>query len=251
MLSCVIFDFDDTLADSTGVHERVWPTVVETILRHVPHLDEGAFLERYDALMEGHYERLLAGELDFLGFRRTRLEAALEPWSAVDDALFAAYLEVKARVIDELRAHGDAVTTIRRLRRSGLRVGVLTNGPSELQRHKLAVTGIAAEVDVIGISGELGAHKPAGAAFAAVLELMECRPAEAAMVGDSLVNDVEGACAHGFGRVVWVERAAARSAPARTSLPAGVARVRRLAEVPPLLGSGRPRSVGPPAAAGV
>lgn len=247
MISGVVFDFDDTLADSTGVHERVWPSVVEAIARHVPHLDAAAFLERYDGLMESHYERLLTGELDFVGFRRTRLQAALEPWSEVDDEVFAAYLEVKVRVVDDLRVHRDAVATIRRLRRAGVRVGVLTNGPSELQRRKLAVTGIAAEVDVVGISGEIGAHKPAGAAFAAVLDLLGCRPAEAAMVGDSLANDVRGAVAHGFARVVWVARGQAGSATTTglAGLPEGVHRVRRLAEVPRLLGFGPARAGRP------
>ena len=54
-----MFDFDDTLADSSGVHERVWPAVLAVLRRHVPGLDPAAFLERYDGLMEHHYERLV------------------------------------------------------------------------------------------------------------------------------------------------------------------------------------------------
>ena len=225
----VIFDFDDTLADSTGVHERVWPQVAEVVGRHVPGLDAAAFLVRYDGVMDAHYERLLSGEVDFHGFRRERLAEALAPWSGVSDRLFAAYLEVKARVVAELRPYPDAIATIRVLRSAGIRVGVLTNGPSELQRRKLAVTGIDVEVDVIGISGELGAHKPAAAAFAAVLDLLGCDAAAAAMVGDSLVNDVHGALAHGFAEVVW-------KAPHEAEPPPGAHRVRHLGEVPSLLG---------------
>jgi FMN phosphatase YigB (HAD superfamily) len=41
---------------------------------------------------------------------------------------------------------------IDRLRATGLRVGVLTNGPSELQRHKLAVTGLDGLLDAVAIS---------------------------------------------------------------------------------------------------
>lgn len=232
----VVFDFDDTLADATGVHERVWPAVAEVIARHVPHLDAEAFLDRYESLMESHYDRLLLGELDFQGFRRERLAAALAPWAQLDEALFEAYQRVKARVVDELRAHPDAVSTLRQLRAAGVKVGVLTNGPSELQRRKLAVTGIDAEVDAIGISGELGWRKPAAGAFAAVLDLLGCGPREAAMVGDSVANDVQGAVAHGFRSVVWVEVAGGRRPLPPPVLPEGVLRVRRLAEVPPLLG---------------
>ena len=227
----VVFDFDDTLADSTGVHERVWPAVVAALCRHVPRLDAAVFLERYDALMERHYERLLRGEVDFAGFRRDRLAAAIAPWADVDDELFRDYQAVKARVVDDLRLHADAVATIRHLRAAGIRVGLLTNGPSALQRRKLAVTGIEVEHDAVGISEELGAHKPAAAAFEAVLELLGCSADEAAMVGDSLANDITGALASGFAHVVWVSSAEAEP-------PAGAHRVRRLAEVPAVLGVG-------------
>jgi FMN phosphatase YigB (HAD superfamily) len=56
------------------------------------------------------------------------------------------------------------------------------------------------------------------------------------MVGDSVPNDVEGAVAHGFHSVVWVEVTASRRPAPTPVLPAGVHRVQRLAEVPPLLG---------------
>jgi len=229
VIRSVIFDFDDTLADSSGVHERVWPSVVAVVVRHVPGLDEQRFLERYDGVMDAHYERLLRGEVDFEGFRRERLAEALAPWAAVSDALMREYYAVKVRVIDELRPYADAIPTLRGLRAAGIRVGILTNGPSELQRRKLAVTGIDREVDVVGISGEIGAHKPAGEAFAAVLDLLGAKAGEAAMVGDSLVNDVGGGLAHGFARVVWVARAQGR-------LPEGALEARSIAEVPQLIG---------------
>lgn len=236
MLTAVLFDLDDTLADSTGVHERVWPAVVQTVALHTPGLQAEAFLLRYDEVMEEHYTRLLRGEVDFRGFRRNRLAEALAPWGEVGDELFSAYLAVKERVVDELRAQHGAVATLRRLRRTGIRVGVLTNGPGELQRRKLEVTGLAAELDAVAISGEIGAHKPAGEAFAAALELLGCKAHAAAMVGDSLANDVHGALAHGFARVVWF----GPPAGAVAELPAEVLRTRRLGEVPRLLGLAAP-----------
>ena len=229
MIRGVIFDFDDTLADSSGVHDRVWPSVVAVVARHVPGLDEEQFLERYDGVMDAHYERLLHGEVDFEGFRRERLADALSPWGTVSDDLMREYYAVKVRVIDELRPYADAIPTLRSLRAAGIRVAILTNGPSELQRRKLAITGIDREVDVVGISGEIGAHKPSGEAFAAVLELLGAEAAEAAMVGDSLVNDIGGGLAHGFARVVWVARTAGR-------LPEGAVEARCIAEVPRLIG---------------
>jgi putative hydrolase of the HAD superfamily len=50
--------------------------------------------------------------------------------------------------------------TIEAARSAGLRVGILTNGPSAWQRRKLELTGIGDAVDAVAISAELGAAKP-------------------------------------------------------------------------------------------
>jgi putative hydrolase of the HAD superfamily len=166
--------------------------------------------------------------VDVVTFRRRRLADALSPWAELDDALFTRYLTVKDRVLDETAAFPESLSVIRHLRASGVRVGVLTNGPSEFQRRKLERCGLTGELDAIAISGEIGAVKPEPAAFRCALELLGAVAAETAMIGDSLANDVEGALGAGFGSVIWMR-------PHREP-PAGVAGVRSLLEVPGLLG---------------
>ena len=226
----ILFDLDDTLADSTGTDERIWDRVAAVIGEHVPGVDREELRRRYLDVLEAHYAELVAGRVDFLTFRRRRLEAALEPWGTVDDALFERYVEEKARIADEMTPFPQAVATLRALRSGGIRVGVLTNGPSELQRRKLEVSGLGPELDAIAISGEIGHAKPEPDAFAAALELLGTTARETAMVGDSLENDVAGAIAAGLGAVVWM--------PGRRSgdLPPGAHLARELTEVPRLLG---------------
>ena len=226
----ILFDLDDTLADSSGTEEIVWEVVADTIAEHVPGVERAELRRRYLDVLEGHYAELAAGRIDFLTFRRRRLEDALSPWGEVSDELLERYVEAKSRIADELQPFPQAVATVRALRGAGIRVGVLTNGPSDFQRRKLEVSGLGPELDAIAISEELGAAKPEREAFERALALLGTRAEETAMVGDSLANDVAGGLAAGLAAVVWM--------PGRRDgeLPAGAHLARELAEVPALLG---------------
>lgn len=230
MLRGILFDLDDTLADSSGAEERVWVDVAERIAELVPDVDREELRRRYVDVLEGHYAELAAGRIDFLTFRRRRLADALSPWGELSDDLFERYSAEKARVFDEIGPFPDAVAVLRALRGAGIRVGVLTNGPSDIQRRKLLVSGLGEELDSIAISGELGVAKPDPEAFRLALELLGTRPDETAMVGDSLENDVLGGIAAGLAAVVWMPGAR------QGELPPGAHLARELAEVPRLLG---------------
>lgn len=225
----ILFDLDDTLADSSGVEGAVWEHVVEAITKLVPGVDRAELRRRYLEVLEEHYAPLAAGHIDFLTFRRNRLADALAPWGEVSDELFERYLREKERIADEMRPFPDAIATVRALRAQGVKVGVLTNGPSDFQRRKLEISGIGSELDAIAISGELGVAKPEREAFDRALALLGTKADETAMVGDSLENDVLGGIEAGFAAVVWM--------PGRRkgNAPPGAHVARALAEVPALL----------------
>lgn len=86
------------------------------------------------------------------------------------------------------------------------RVGMITNGPSEIQRNKIARLRIADVFPFILVSEEVGAWKPDPAIFLRALELGEAEPHEAVYVGDNPEHDVAGARAAGLVSV-WVNRA--------------------------------------------
>jgi putative hydrolase of the HAD superfamily len=226
----ILFDLDDTLADSAGTEERIWEGVADVIAEYVPEIDRVELRRRYLDVLEPHYAELAAGRVDFLTFRRRRLAEALAPWGDVSEELLERYVAAKARIAEELQPFPEAVATVRALRGLGIRVGVLTNGPSGFQRRKLEVSGLGPELDAIAISEELGVAKPEREAFDKALALLETRAEETAMVGDSLENDVLGAMNAGLAAVVWM--------PGRRTgeLPAGAHLARELAEVPRLLG---------------
>jgi putative hydrolase of the HAD superfamily len=225
----VLFDFDGTLADTAGAERASWAALAELIRSHLPGVDEAALQERYQLVFEAHWSDYLEGRIDFPTYRRRRLTSAVEPWGAVDDELFAAYREEKLGSVERLRLFDDAVTVIRSLRARGLRVGLLTNGPSNLQRRKLEVTAIEVELDAVAISEEIGVAKPDVRAFEKAAEMIACRIADVAMVGDSPLYDIEGGIAAGVSQAVLIAKGP------RPEI-AGAAVVETLSDVPTALG---------------
>jgi putative hydrolase of the HAD superfamily len=89
----------------------------------------------------------------------------------------------------------DALPVLYELRSSGLRLGLVSNTGRDLDEfvahHRL-------DVDAALSSGAHGKTKPDASIFRAVLERLAVDPEDAAMVGDSIEDDVEGALAIGM-----------------------------------------------------
>lgn len=84
-------------------------------------------------------------------------------------------------------------------------VGLITNGPAEVQRAKIALLGLDDLVDFSLVSGELGVSKPDPRIFAEALRRGGTEPDAAVHVGDSAEYDVTGARAAGI-RSIWLNR---------------------------------------------
>jgi len=89
----------------------------------------------------------------------------------------------------------DAPPVLRELRRHGLRIGLVSNTSRDLGRF---VDTFSLDVDAWVASGSHGLVKPSPSIFLAVLDTLEVEPADAAMIGDSPRDDVEGARALGM-----------------------------------------------------
>jgi putative hydrolase of the HAD superfamily len=227
----ILFDLDFTLVDNDRGWRQLWPAVAQQFAQRYPGFDPDEFAQRSYEFADGHYELLLRGEIDFDTYRRDYVTHGLKPWGELDDDLLSAYNDARSRSVDLIELFDDAVETVRSLRSGGLKIGILTNGPSELQRRKLRLIGIEDEVDAVAVSEEIGAAKPDPEAYRRAVAMLGLELNEVAMVGDHAVNDVAGALAAGLAAAVWVERR-----PGDGELPEGAHLARELAEVPRLLG---------------
>ncbi len=115
--------------------------------------------------------------------------------------------------------------------RPEVKLGMITNGASDLQRAKIAGSGLAGYFAAILISGEEGFGKPKPEIFRLAIDRLDVDEASAVMIGDSLARDVVGAAAVGI-KSVWVNRTGIK---ANDTYPAPDAELRDLATLPKLL----------------
>jgi HAD superfamily hydrolase (TIGR01662 family) len=125
---------------------------------------------------------------------------------------------------ENFELYDDVRDTLAALRSAGLRIGLVSNSARDVREfahhHGL-------DVDA-GISSFHHGHtKPHASIFRAVLDLLAVEPAEAAMVGDTIADDIEGALALGM-RAILLDREGTRAA--------FEPRMKSLNELPPLLG---------------
>jgi len=104
---------------------------------------------------------------------------------------------------EHFELYEDALPVLEELRVQGLKLGLVSNTGRNLDEfvahHRL-------DVDAAIGSGAFGRTKPHPTIFRAVLERLAVEPADAAMVGDSPEDDVEGAHAAGIEAAFLLDR---------------------------------------------
>jgi putative hydrolase of the HAD superfamily len=147
----------------------------------------------------------------------------------------------RANRFHDLELFPEAVAVLQAVRRVGVpgmcgaerAIGIITNGPAEVQRAKIDRLGIRDIVDFVIISGEFGAAKPDPTVFQEALRLSGVLAEEAVYVGDAPEFDIAGARTAGM-RSVWVNR---HSGPWEWPGPPPCRQIRGIAELPPIVGS--------------
>ncbi|MDQ6524706.1 HAD family hydrolase [Nocardioides sp. LHD-245] len=190
----LLLDLDDTLVDHRGAADRGLRAWLSGLGLADSPSDLEAHVERWFVLEARHYERAQRGEVTYVEHRRARIRDFLPGWDLSDDTLaddvyagFLGYYRAAWRAFD------DAAAAIERFRRSGLPVGILTNGELSVQTEKLRRTGLLrADVPVFA-SSALPAAKPDPRSYLAACAGLGTDPGATLMVGDSLRHDVVGA----------------------------------------------------------
>lgn len=176
----VLFDLDGTL------HDR--PATLAGYLR--------GHLARF-GLPNGYAERFT--ELDDFGYRpKPEVFATLVAeyrLAHAPDVLFADFRQYKLAAV---RLMAGAHEVLRELRRRGLRLGVLTNGRTEMQTAVVERLGLLPLIDDLLISEAAEVAKPDPRFYALSLARLGVEASEALFVGDSPANDIAGPQAAGM-----------------------------------------------------
>ena len=239
----LIFDAGDTLIYFDGKYADVYPQGDAEMLRSLQSsgFDPGgdAFLvefrrrlrkfqeERNSEFLEYTTAYILRTLLDELGYNYISD-------SALRLALDARYTVTRAY----WQVEPDALQTLKTLRKSGYRLGLISNAGDDADVQSLIdKAGIRPYFDVITTSAAQGIRKPNPRIFHWVLDRMGVSASRSAMIGDTLGADILGA--HNANMyAIWITRradTAANRAHRDTILPD--ATISTLEELPGLLRS--------------
>ncbi len=189
-LPLALFDLDDTLCDYSSARL----IRLRIALSHAGDLDDATLVRMIEQSIRdhphgsAHFPELFAA----YGVEDPEIAAAASAW-------------FRANRFHGLELFPDTIRVLEEIRRAGHPIGLITNGPAEVQRAKIELLGVGDLVDFALVSGEFGVEKPDPAIFMAALDLGGREPEEAIHVGDMLEYDVAGANNAGI-RSVWMNR---------------------------------------------
>ncbi|MBC5825473.1 MAG: HAD family hydrolase [Candidatus Eremiobacteraeota bacterium] len=218
---CVLFDFDHTLGIDHQLEERALRALC--VARCDDPVPDDFVLEALRSFRQGR--RSLGAALSDLLARCGCTDA--DPRSLVA-AYKSAALQDVARSVTPMPG---APAMLAALAAAGIKLAILTNGWTELQRAKAAAISFPGPVFV---SQEIGAWKPDPRAFEIAAALASFDVGRTAYVGDSGVIDVAGAKAAGM-FAVWADL---EGKPYPAVAPAPDAAITSLGDLPELLRSG-------------
>ena len=204
----ILFDLDDTILKFDVLAERFWMEACEAFEPELLGVTGESLL---DAIHEsrdwywGDPARHKRGRLNLGVARREVVGGALQRLGIEDP-------DLAGRIGDSYSAQRDAavepfpgaVSTLKKLRADGVRLGLITNGNGKSQRAKVVKHGLVPLFDHILIEGEFGPGKPEERVYLHSLEQLDATPSESWMVGDNLEWEVAAPQRLGI-TGVWVD----------------------------------------------
>lgn len=196
-VDAVLFDLDDTLCSYRRSGSELLDVAFDAAGVE-PFFTVGEYHDRYDALLGS--EEMGEGMTDFRAACFVDLAEQKGRGPAVARAVAAAYAAERDQTAVEpapdLHRTLDAVA-------ADHRVGLVTNGPRDMQRRKLSALDLDGYFEAAVFAGDGAPAKPDPEPFHRALDELDARPERAVHVGNSLTTDVAGARAAGV-RAAWL-----------------------------------------------
>ena len=167
----------------------------------------GEWCDAYHEINHQLWEQYNRGEIDMA---KLRMERFRRPFvnAGMDDA---SARELSAEMdVAYLRSLGEkpglvagARDVLDYLRERGYRMGILSNGFSDVQYNKLATSGITGYFDHVVLSDAVGFNKPDTRIFDYAARLAGASSKECVMIGDNPSTDILGAGNAGWNTILF------------------------------------------------
>lgn len=194
----VLLDADGTLFD----YETAEAYALASTLHDVGLAADAEVTAAYQRINLELWRAFERGEITSTTIRVERFVRLLDELDEAHDAeqLADAYIGHLAESAHLLDGAADATASLA----DRFRLALITNGLADVQRSRLARSGLEPHFEVVVISDEVGASKPSAAYFDAAFEVMgRPDPARCLVVGDNAVADIGGGAAYGC-HTCWV-----------------------------------------------
>ncbi len=190
----IIFDLDDTIL---AYHAAIEPSMQASFANcaSIQPIADTALLKREIHEMAEWYwsdlDRHRIGRADLRHARYQVITLALKKLGIVDDKYANALATERARLHEEyIESFPGAIDTIKHLKSSGYKLGMITNGAALVQNAKIDRFMLRDYFDFILVEGEVGYGKPDERIYRDALKIADVNAKNTWMVGDNLHFDI-------------------------------------------------------------
>lgn len=195
----ICFDLDDTLIEAYGNPRDAWNAVLKDNADALAGIKIDELSDTIGDVTRRFWKDERLSQIwraDIIGARReimrlARFEFEKKAAKTFDELIgreiadqFSAYRDANLRIND------SAIPVLAKLTELGIRLGVITNGTSVVQRAKMDRFGLTKFSHLVQIEGEVGVGKPDLEAYRCALNHLRLAATDVWMVGDNLEWDV-------------------------------------------------------------
>ena len=198
----LVFDVDDTLYEQIVLFENAFRSLFDIDID----MEKFYILSRYYSDVK--FEASRNGDMTMDEYHIYRIQEAakdLGVWLSDEQALNMQKEYKKNQ--QKLQISNITISILELAKENNVKLGIITNGPSEHQWSKVKALGVERWIDKenIIVSGDYSINKPDVKIFEIMQEKLKLPNDSLYYIGDSLENDIVGATNAGW-KVIWINR---------------------------------------------
>ena len=198
----LVFDVDDTLYEQIVPFENAYKSLFDMNID----MEKFYLLSRYYSDVK--FEASRNGEMTMDEYHIYRIQEAAKDLGVflTDEQALNMQKEYKKNQ-QKLQMSDITINILKLARKNNVRLGIITNGPSEHQWSKVEALGVERWInkDNIVVSGDYDINKPDVRIFEIMKEKLQLPIDSLYYIGDLLENDIVGANNAGW-KAIWINR---------------------------------------------
>ena len=198
----LVFDVDDTLYEQIAPFENAYKSLFDMDID----MEQFYLLSRYYSDVK--FEASRNGEMTMDEYHIYRIQEAAKDLGVIltDEQALDMQKEYKKNQ-QKLQMSDITISILELAKENNIKLGIITNGPSEHQWSKVEALGVERWInkDNIVVSGDYDINKPDVRIFEIMKEKLQLPIDSLYYIGDLLENDIVGANNAGW-KAIWINR---------------------------------------------